>query len=151
MLKEIVLPSGNVLEIGEVPFIQAKRLYQAIMDEFKTVDIQMTQVMDVNFIKNLVCTSIASSKIEKALAPCLMRSTYNGQKITDDTFEPLEARSDFMDVSAMVIQETILPFTKSLFAQFATISGALAKLQGSNSVKRQEQTAEMEPQPAMTE
>ena len=72
--------------------------------------------IDVNLRKDLFCTFLASKKIEAALAECMKRVTYNGLKITEDTFEPVEARDDYLTVCVEVTRENVVPFMKSLFA-----------------------------------
>lgn len=118
-LKELVLPSGAVLKINPAPFADSRNLYQAVMEEFKVLKLDPAAEVDVNFMKDLLCTGLSSKKIELALTKCMQRATYNDLKITDATFEALEARDDYLTVCFEVAKENILPFMKSLYAQFA--------------------------------
>ena len=122
------LPSGAELEITPAPFKEAKALYMAVADELKGLRLNPEAEVDVNFFKDLFCTGLASKKIETALADCMKRVTYNGLKITDDTWEPLDARQDYLTACFEVAKENISPFTKSLSAQFGDV---LQKLKGS--------------------
>lgn len=123
-LREITLPSGRKMEVVPAPFAEAKRLYQAFASEMKKVDLKSMEAMDVNSLKNAICAMVESSAMEAALWPCVIRCTYQGQKITAQTFEPLEAREDFMDIYYEVAQENIAPFLKGLFAQFQGFLGS---------------------------
>jgi hypothetical protein len=120
------LPSGAVLKITIAPFHDAKALYQACLEELKTLKIDPNDEIDVNLFKDLFCSALSSKKIEVALKDCLKRVTYNDLKIDDQTFEPIEARQDYILVCFEVAKENIAPFAKSLYAEFAPL---LAKLQ----------------------
>lgn len=129
-MKEVDLPSGAKLKISLAPFADAKALYQAILEEVK--DVQVNLESDAaNLIKDLFCISFSSKKIEASLESCLKRATYNGVKIDLKTFEPAEARQDYMQVCLEVAKENILPFTKSLSAQFTQIKDLLERGQKS--------------------
>lgn len=117
MTKEISLPSGSKIEITPAPMAEAKKLYQAIASELLRLRFNAEEDVAV-LIKNVLCLSIASPEIEAALEPCLRRCTYNGPKITAETWEPVQAREDYLDVCYEVAKENVGPFTRSLFAQF---------------------------------
>ncbi len=126
-VKKIKLQSGAELAITPSPFKEAKDLYQAVLEELKLLKLDPKSEVDVNFVKDLYCAGLSSRKIEEKLAACMKRVTYNGQKIDDNTFEPLEARGDYVDASYEVLKENISPFLKSLYAQFSPILGSLVK------------------------
>lgn len=123
----INLPSGAVLKITLAPFAQSKALYQAILEEVKTLRLDPDAEVDVNLYKDLFCVGFSSKKIEAALAKCLDRVTYNDLKIDDQTFESEAARDDYMTVCFEVTKANILPFTKSLYAKYSHILGLLKK------------------------
>lgn len=123
----VTLPSGAKLEVQVAPFTLSKSLYMAVAEEAKALKLDPGAEVDVNFFKDIFCTGIASKKIEMALAECMKRATYNGLKITDDTWEPLEARQDYLPACFEVAQENIKPFMKSLYAQFAESLTAMKK------------------------
>lgn len=125
-LKEVQLPSGNVLMVDAAPFKDARRLYQAIGGEFLQVNLFDKDDWS-NTVKNVLCAGASSLAIEKALEPCLKRCTYNGLKITEETFEPVAAREDYFDICVEVTKENVGPFTKSLFAQFKLLMGLTSK------------------------
>lgn len=132
-MREVILPSGAVLKIGAAPFVDAKELYQAVLREVRGVE--GTTYTDI--FKELVCIGFSSPLIEKCLLKCLERCTYNAAsgegagvdlKITTDTFEPVERRDDYMKVCAEVVKENVLPFGKSLYAEFQNYRSMLANI-----------------------
>lgn len=120
-MTEITLPSGAILKITIAPFAEAKALYQAVLEEIKQVDIKSNTDL-ASVFKDLACVGFSSKKIEACLEACFKRCTYNSGKgdlkIDKDTFEPVEARIDYMAVSLAVAKENILPFMKSLYVEY---------------------------------
>ena len=118
-MKKVTLPSGKVLEISLASFSEANALNKAVASELKGLKIDRDlDLEDPNFIKDAVCTAIASDKIMGCLDACIKRCTYDGIKIDKDTFEPEENRQDYFIVYKEVLIETIRPFLKSLLSQF---------------------------------
>jgi hypothetical protein len=124
------LSSGAVLKITLAPFAEAKALYQACLEELRNLHVDPKEEVDVNLFKDLFCVGLSSKKIEAALWPCLKRATYNDLKIDDSTFEPVEARQDYVPVCFEVAKENIAPFAKSLYAEFSHLQEIIRKLKG---------------------
>ena len=127
-MKEEKLPSGAVLQIGLSSFADSKALYQAVLEECRMVTISGLGKSEMaNLYKDLVCIGFSSPKIEKALNECFKQCLYNNGtgalKIDKDTFEPAEARQDYMNVCLAVLKENINPFVKSLYAEFGHLIG----------------------------
>jgi hypothetical protein len=133
-MKEIKLPSGAVLKITPAPFAEARALYQACLEEFKSLKLDPEADVDANLYKDLFCAALASKKIEACIWKCLSRVIYNDGsgdlKVTEDTFEPVNRRDDYITVCYEVASENIRPFMKSLYAQYgqilATVQSSLA-------------------------
>ena len=123
-MKEVRLPSGATLKIDLPPFADSKALYQAFLKEAKTINIDAKSDV-VAIVKELVCIGFASPEVERCLWECFKRCLYNSGKgdfrITPDTFEPVEARGDYLMVCTEVAKENIFPFVKSLYAQYAHV------------------------------
>jgi hypothetical protein len=117
--RKVTLPSGAILKVVPAPFAESKALYQAILSEVKTVNIELSMELPALF-KDVFCIGFSSPKIEAALQKCFTRCLYNEQKISDDTFEPVAAREDYTTVCVEVTKENIGPFLKSLYAEFQT-------------------------------
>jgi hypothetical protein len=112
--EKIKLPSGAELTISKTPFAVSKSLYQAILEEAKTSKIDAATEIDINLYKDLICTAFTSNKIEMCLWGCMKRALYNGEKITESTFEPDEARQDYYPVCIEVAKHNITPFLRGL-------------------------------------
>ncbi len=120
-MKDVKLPSGATLSVMPAPFADSKALYQAVLKETKAIPLSM-QMEKASLLKDLFCAGFSSKEIEACLWECFKRCLYNGVKIIPDTFEPVEAREDYMKVCVEVAKENILPFVKSLYAEYQAIS-----------------------------
>lgn len=129
-MKEVRLPSGAILKISVAPFAEAKALYQAILKELRTVQVNSKLDMAALY-KDLACAGFSSSEIEAAIWRCLGRCTYNDGKgdfkITEATFEPVKNRDDYLKVQVEVVKENVLPFVKSLSVEYAHIFQVLTE------------------------
>lgn len=119
--KIVKLPSGAELRITLAPFADSKALYQAVLEELKSLKLNEEDDIGANLIKDLFCVGFSSKKIESALNKCFERVTYNDLKISSDTWEPIEARDDYMKACMEVAKENILPFVKSLSVEFSHV------------------------------
>ena len=117
-MKEVKLQSGKVLHITMAPFADSKALYQAILEEAKGLSLDPNAEIDANLFKDLFCTALSSKKIEECLWKCMERVTYNKLKVTQDTFEDVEARGDYIEACVEVAKENVFPFMKSLYAKY---------------------------------
>lgn len=117
-MREVSLPSGATLMVDSAPFSQARALWHAVLGELKAVPITSGATDTGNALKDLLCGAFSSPAVDRALKPCLIRSTYNGQKITDETFEPVEARADYVSVCLEVAKDNVLPFGSGLYAVY---------------------------------
>lgn len=117
----IKLPSGAELKITPSEFKVSRELFQALLEELKGTKMDPEKEIDSNFFKDIFCTGFSSKRIEYSLGRCMERATYNNLKITDETWEPVEAREDYLMTCFEVAKVNIAPFTKSLYAQFSTM------------------------------
>lgn len=131
MSKEVKLPSGATLVITESPFDVAKNLFQAYLEEFGRLKLDPTVELelDPNFKKDFFCLMYTSKKLEACIWECMSRVTYNGLKVTKDTFEPTVARGDYISVCFEVALEHILPFMKSLYVSSNRLAAMIPKSQ----------------------
>ena len=102
----VKLPSGAELEIRVAEFAVGWDLYQTVVRE---------QGNDRAYAVQMV----ANKPIEKCILACLKTCTYaaNGKdkaRIDADTFEPIEARQDYILVLFNVAKENLDPFAKAL-------------------------------------
>ncbi len=127
-MTEVKLPSGAVLKIDIAPFADAKALKQAVLKELKSIQVTTKTDMEV-FFKDMFCIGFSSPEIEKCLGECFKRCLYNDLRISDQTFEPENARQDYMTVCFEVAKANILPFMKSLYAEYLRIIATIADIQ----------------------
>jgi len=127
-MKEITLPSGAILKITLAPFSDSRDLYQAFLEEIKTINFK-SSVQEA--LKDLICYGFSSKRIEMCLEKCFKRCLYNSGngdlKIDKDTFEPEEARDDYLTVCLEVAKENVMPFTKSLYAKYKPLIETIKK------------------------
>jgi hypothetical protein len=120
-VREVKLPSGAVLKVNSAPFGVSKELYKSILSESKQIEFSSTTDFAQVF-KDLFCSGFSSDRVEAAMWKCMERCLYNDLKIVPDTFEPVEAREDFVPVCMEVGKENLFPFMKNLFAVYEEIS-----------------------------
>ncbi len=120
-MREIKLNSGAILKLKPAAFAVSKALYQALLKEMKAISIS-TQTEMATLYKDLFCVGFSSPEIEACLWECMKRCTYNSGtgdlKIDAETFEPVARRDDYVKVCIEVSKENVLPFFKSLYAEF---------------------------------
>lgn len=118
MSDPITLPSGRSLVVEIAPFVPANKLKKAIAADLVGVDLsglnlgKLDANMDLskldgaslNAFKNVLCILLASDKVEASVFECALRSTIDGVKVTRESFDPAEARGDFMIVAWEVIK-----------------------------------------------
>lgn len=117
MSRSVKLASGSTLEVSESPFAISRNLYQAVADEMKEVKVASADET-FNLFKDCFCTLLASKRIELALDECMKKAAYNGRRIDADTWEPVQAREDYLEVCFEVAKENLLPFGKNLMQRY---------------------------------
>ncbi len=120
MNKSIELPSGAKVAMTLADFESGLALYEAVTEEGYEIRIDVGMEV-LELYKNVFCRASFSKKIKAALWKCFERVTYNGEKITKDTFEKVEARQDYLKLCMEVGKFNLDPFTKDLYAQYAPL------------------------------
>jgi hypothetical protein len=124
-MREVRLESGATLRVSPAPFDIAKSLYQALLAEMRSVPVNAQTDM-VSIFKDIYCIGLSSKEVERYLWLCMERCQYNSGKgnlkIEPDTFEPVEARADFVQVCMEVAKENVGPFVKNLYAAYVQVS-----------------------------
>lgn len=121
MNETLTLKSGRSVELQMASFAVAMKLFKTIANELKQVDVQLGSFnletikgTDVNAIKNAVFQLLGSDNVERAVRECMGRCLYQGNKIVADTFEPEDARQDYLPVAWEVVKYNLAPFFKGL-------------------------------------
>lgn len=128
--ESIKLPSGATLLLVVAPFADSKDLYQAMLREVKGMKLDPKEEIDANFFKDLFCAGLSSKEIEACLWKCISRCLIDNTKITPDTFEPIDKRDDYLTVCFEIAKANVMPFTKSLYAQYSHILELLKTQKG---------------------
>ena len=79
------------------------------LGKFSEMDIK-----DLGGFADAVIDIITSKEVEELAFKCMERAIYNDQRITRATFEPEEARGDFIFVAFQVIKINLNPFGSRL-------------------------------------
>lgn len=133
---EFITGNNTEVKINVADFISSMKLKKAIQKALLENKIDIASV-DFNDIKSgaidsileLVLTADSNEGVENALFNCLKRCTYNGEKITRDTFEPVEAREDYYEIVVACLKENLSPFFKPLFSKLNGLQEELANSQ----------------------
>lgn len=132
---EFTTKNGVKVKVNPADFEDAMDLQAAIMDRISTAKFSLNlgdfkdekEDVDIDiadFIR--MGMSVASSKeVREILFKCLARCTYDGQKITRNTFEDTEARKDFYEVSFACLKENVGHFIEPLISKLPKLSGLL--------------------------
>lgn len=133
MDERVTLKSGAVLQLQMPTFAVSMKLLRAVVNELKSADLgdiklgadlDMVKLMQmdlpVNALKNVIFQLLGSTAIEQALADCMKGCQYQGEKITKDSFEPQDARPDFLPVAWEVMQFNLSPFFSGLTSKSST-------------------------------
>ena len=84
------------------------------------LDVQNLMNLDMSVIEPLLQTlfSIDSSeKVNDAIFACLTKCLYNGEKITEATFDNVEAREDYYLIVFECLKVNLTPFFKGLVSK----------------------------------
>jgi hypothetical protein len=132
-MREVDLPSGAKLQIDLAPFSDSHELLQSLTEDIKGVKIAGTDEIDYNMLKDLFCVALSSKRIQTSLDKCLKRAIYNGAAISKETWEPAEARQDYIPACYEVAKENIIPFVKGLSAELSPALEMILKSRESKS------------------
>ena len=120
-MEKITLPSGALLDITLLPYEEAWHVSQQIAKviepiklDIKGIDLARIGAEDIMRFQGPLMQVLASKDVITAAKICFKRCTYNGLKIDDMTFNPAEARKDYLFVVVHVLRENIAPFFAGL-------------------------------------
>lgn len=135
-MSEFTSTSGAKVHVRVAPFKDSMALKNAITKELSTKGIDLStltfkdengkdkKIGDIDTkellspIVNSVLALDSSDEVYRAVFKCLERCTYNGEKITENTFEDVEARGDYYEILLSCLKENIFPFFGGLRSKF---------------------------------
>jgi hypothetical protein len=80
----------------------------------------------IDSIVQAILAADSSVEVEGALFKCLERCLYGNNKITRDTFEPVEAREDYYEIVIACLKVNLLPFFKPLLSKLDVLQAKKA-------------------------
>lgn len=120
-MKEYKLPSGKTMRYNISSFHKGTTLYQTILREARTLDLSSATELDEKLILQIGLLALSSTKIEEAILECCDKAVIDGEGFSKEYFEPEDNREDYIPALAEIAKANIMPFMKSLYAQFSTI------------------------------
>lgn len=135
-MHEFKSTSGAKVKINPADFEDAMDLQSAIMKEVSKTDFKMDGI-DMNNESSFgglikVAMSVASSKdVRDIIFKCLVRCTYEGQKITPKTFEDVDARRDYYEIVIACLKENLSPFFEGLLSKLSPLMSGLKQAEES--------------------
>lgn len=112
MDKEIILKSGNKLSFQYAEFEMAQDLYTVVTEELEKKNVNVkdgAEGITVSLIKALG-SMMGAKQITEYFWRCANTCLYNGERITPNIFENIEARKDFMEIKFHIVWNNIYVF-----------------------------------------
>lgn len=116
----VKLPSGKDLEITPTPFRVSNALFKAAIEKSNSVEVSGPGDI-LGLFRGVFLGGLADAKTESCLNECMKYALYGGLKIDKDTFEPMEAREDYLTVCWEVAHHNVFPFLKNPSALFERV------------------------------
>lgn len=113
------LKSGAELQLQIAAFSVSNKLFQAVINEIRLVDIKIDGVKsfedlltgDLNGVKNVLLQIAGSKSVEMAIHECMKCCLYKGVRLdAAKSFEPQDARQDYLPVAWEVMKFNLSPF-----------------------------------------
>lgn len=123
------LPSKNHVVINPCGFDDACDLKDIVELKLAEADIKIETLdvanLDIGFLVAAILKVDGSKEFRARVFKCLERSLYNDEKITKDTFEPVENRGDYYPIVIECLKVNVLPFFYPLLGKW---TGFLEKM-----------------------
>lgn len=118
------LPSGAELEITPLDFGEAFAVFQQVAKIIGLLEVDLSGIdigkdflaQDIVKFKRPLAQVLSNAELEKAGKQCLKKCTYNGLKVTDATWNDLEARKDYLFALFFALKENCGPFLEGAFS-----------------------------------
>lgn len=130
-LHQLKLPSGSILKYNISTFDNGDHLYRAIIEEAGSMDVNKLTDIDETLLLKVVLKSLSSKKIKEAVWACFDKAIVDGEKLTKEYFEPASKREDYMPIVIEITKVNMMPFWKSLCAQFLPLFQQVQEKKGS--------------------
>lgn len=114
--------------LNAAPLEDAFRLKAALQKALLSQNINLQELTDGDLFKVMLALD-SSPEVYNCMFDCLKKSSYNGIKITRETFEPEETRGDLYEVFFYCLKVNVYPFFKSLLSRFGIRFGKNGNIQ----------------------
>lgn len=115
----------NHADFEDAMDLQSSILKEASKAEFSLEGVDMSSDIDFSGLIKAGMSVAGSKEVREIIFKCLVRCTYNGDKITKQVFENPEARKDYYEVVIACLKENLLPFFGGLISQLSPFVGAV--------------------------
>lgn len=108
--------TGAKVVLNPCSLVDAFKLKSAIQKSLLANNLNLAKVLNED-VTQLFMALDSSEEVFNCMFDCLKKSTYNGVKITYETFEQEDARQDMYEVFFQCLKVNIYPFFKPLLSQ----------------------------------
>ena len=130
---EFTTENGAAIKINVADFMTSMKLKKAVVEAVKesgtdiaNIDLDNLKAGAIDSILQVILSCDSSEKVNEAIFKCLARCTYNSEKITKDTFEPLEARENYYEIVIACLKENLSPFFNPLLLKLNNLQSKIA-------------------------
>lgn len=121
MADKLTVPSGADVEIRIGSFTAGMKLKNAVEKElarqglaFFPGGVSKEKEIDLEKMLPAILMIDSSEVVQAAMWECLTQSTYNGERISTNTFEPEKARGDYYAIMLAAGKKNLMPFISGL-------------------------------------
>lgn len=121
---EYELPSGAKLDVTPLDFGEAFAVFQQLAKIIGLIEVDLAGIdlgkdflaQDLVKFKRPLAQLLSNHELDKAGRQCLKKCTYNGLKVTDATWNDVEARKDYLFAVFFALKENCGPFLEGAFS-----------------------------------
>lgn len=124
-MADFQVSSGAKVNIKIASFGEVMRFKNAIQKAFSKSGIKFELSDNISDLTQIVMLIDSDDDVFRCLFECLKKCTYNGEKITENTFEPEDARQDYYDIVIECLKVNFSPFLKGLASKWNTLSSVV--------------------------
>ena len=108
--------TGAKVVLNPCSLVDAFKLKASIQKSLLKNNIKLEQAFEED-LSNVLMALDSSEEVFESMFECLKKSTYNGNRITFDTFESETSRQDLYEVFFYCLKVNIYPFFKPLLSR----------------------------------
>ena len=121
---EYELPSGSKLDVTPLDFGEAFAVFQQVAKIIGLLELDLAGIdvgkdflaQDLVKFKRPLAQVLSNHELEKAGKQCLKKCTYNGLKVTDSTWNDIDARKDYLFAMFFALKDNCGPFLEGAFS-----------------------------------